>query len=86
MSRKHQLHLGDTYYDIAHKIGDFVYLRARDEPIRGQVTGYHVRTVSVLYAITWGTGSESSHYDFELSTSAFVGETTDSESEETCEE
>jgi hypothetical protein len=44
-----------------------LYLRVRDEPIRGMVTSIHVHPGSVLYYVTWGDGESSPHYDIELS-------------------
>lgn len=82
MPRKNRIHLGDLYFDVAHRLGDFVYLRVRDDPVRGQVTGYDVAPGLLIYCVSWGPdATERRHYDFELSTSAFVGETDDNESD-----
>jgi hypothetical protein len=87
LPRKHQLHLGDDYREIAFKIGEFVYMRTADEPQRGQVVGYVVIPGALWYSVCWGPdGTEKRHYEFELSTSAFVMETEDNESEPESEE
>ena len=85
MSRKHRIHLGDQVYDCTHKLGAFIYLRVRDESIRGQVTGYRLSPGLLAYVVTWPHG-DSSHYDFELSTSPFVMDTEDNDSEEGAED
>lgn len=65
--RTTRLHLGDDIREIDYAIGDVVYLKMRDDPIRGIVNGYHVRPESILYAVSWGDGNESIHYAMELS-------------------
>lgn len=65
MSR-HRIHLGDDVRELAFGFGDVVYLRCRDEPLRGMVTGLHVRQDQIAYAVSWGTGQETSHYEMEL--------------------
>jgi hypothetical protein len=52
---------------FAFDFGQTVYLACRDERMPGKVTGYFVRPGTVAYAVTWGSGAESTHYDFELS-------------------
>lgn len=52
---------------------DVVYLRTCETKLPGMITAVHVRPNGVSYAVTWGSGGESFHYDFELST-VFVPE------------
>lgn len=64
---QHRIHLGDDVRELDFAIGDVVYHRCRDDPVRGIVTGYHVRPDSILYDVTWGnTGQETEHYGIEL--------------------
>jgi hypothetical protein len=84
--RRNQLQLGDECFDIAFKFGEFVYLRTADAPQRGQVTGYDVQPGLLMYSVCWGPdANEKRHYEFELSTSAFVMDTEDNDGDE-CEE
>lgn len=55
-----RLHLGDDIREVDWPIGTPVYHCMADEPMRGIVTGYHIRPDSILYAETW-------HYTIELS-------------------
>ena len=50
-----------------------VYLRTRKEELAGMVTCVSIRPSGVSFGVTWGTGVESYHYDFELS-ATFVPE------------
>ncbi len=50
-----------------YAIADIVYLRVRSERIRGMVTGIVARPCSVLFYVTWGNGTETAHYEIELS-------------------
>jgi hypothetical protein len=51
----------------AFDIGDFVYLRARDEPIRGMVVGLVIRPGNMSYLVVWGSGGgEVAHEGIEL--------------------
>jgi hypothetical protein len=50
-----------------HWIGDVVFLRLRGERQPGMVTQVAIRLTGVLYGVTWGNGTESYHYDIELS-------------------
>ncbi len=61
-----RVHLGDDVREIDFPIGSFVYLRMRDEPLRGMVVGYNVRPDHVLYAVTWGNGQDTYHFAVEL--------------------
>ncbi len=66
--RRHRIHLGDDVREVDFKIGDPVYLKCRDEPVRGLVTGYYVMPSDLLYIVAWGnTGNEQRHYGIELS-------------------
>lgn len=56
------------YRHAVYWIGDIVYQRICEEPTKGIVTGVIVRVTGLVYLITWASGCESSHYDFELST------------------
>ena len=85
--RKNRIHIGEECFDIAFKFGDFVYLRTNDTPQRGQVTGYDVQPGLLMYAVCWGPDCiEKHHYEFELSSSPFVQDTEDNESDEPEEE
>lgn len=55
--------------NAAYWISDLVYLRTRNERLSGMVTGVNIRPSGVLYAVTWGNGSETYHWEFELSDS-----------------
>jgi hypothetical protein len=44
-----------------------VFLRLRGERQPGMVTQVAIRPTGVLYGVTWGNGTESYHYDIELS-------------------
>jgi hypothetical protein len=53
--------------NVAHAIGDIVYLRVVQERSAGIVTGYAIRPDStVLYYVSWDDGCERMHYDLEL--------------------
>lgn len=49
-----------------YSIGDIVYLKIRDERLRGMITAITLRPASVTFEVTWPT-SASWHYAFELS-------------------
>ena len=53
--------------EVAFEIGDVVFLRMREERLGGLVTRFMVGRGGVTYAVTWGNGSETWHYAFELS-------------------
>jgi hypothetical protein len=54
--------------------GDIVYLKTRGEKLQGMVTGLQIRPDSrYIYQVTWGHGTESAHYEIEL-THEFVPE------------
>lgn len=53
--------------DLAYAIGDTVHLRCRREPLEGVVTGHIVRPGHVKRIVAWGDGTETDHFDFELS-------------------
>lgn len=56
----------------AYWLTDIVYLRVNDEHRPGMITGIQVRANdSLLYGVTWRGGSESWHFECELS-SEFV--------------
>jgi len=74
--RKVRIHLGDLVFDVDFKLGEFVYLRTRDDTTRGQVTGYDVQPGILMYSVCWAPDcTERRHYGFELSTSPFVQDT-----------
>lgn len=50
----------------AFALGAEVYLRTRNERLRGLVTGLIVRPGYTAYIVAWGDASESNHFDFEL--------------------
>lgn len=50
----------------AHWFGQVVYHRMADSARRGCVTALWVRPHGVLYEVSWGSGSSTLHYDFEL--------------------
>lgn len=49
-----------------YDLGATVYLRCRDERLRGIVTDVRITPGDVVYAVTWGNGCESTHYALEL--------------------
>jgi hypothetical protein len=51
-----------------YAIGDVVYLRVRDEPVRGMVVRLTYFPGGFLYGVTWGNGNDTFHYGIELST------------------
>jgi hypothetical protein len=54
---------------VAHELGDIVFLRVERERIPGMVTGFSVRANGNLsYSVTWAGRSESYHYAMELTT------------------
>jgi hypothetical protein len=65
--RRVRIHLGDVVRDVDYRIGQVVYHRCRDEPVKGLVTGYKVCPDDLLYCVTWPTGGEQFHYGIELS-------------------
>jgi hypothetical protein len=60
-----RLHLGDDLRELEFALYQTVYLRVRDEPVRGMVTGYIVDDNSVLYRVAWPS-AETTHYAREL--------------------
>ncbi len=48
-------------------VGDVVYLRVADEPMRGMVTSVNIRQAMVTFEVTWGTTAASWHHAMELS-------------------
>lgn len=52
---------------VRYVFGDVVYLKVRTEKQPGMVTGIIVRPGGTTYGVTWNTGLETNHYDFELS-------------------
>jgi len=57
------------FHPTRYTFGDVVYLRVRGEQVRGMVTQITLRSgSSPLYGVTWGSGTESWHYEYELST------------------
>lgn len=50
---------------------DIVYLRVRSEKLTGMITGIALKPTGLTYAVTWGTGTETWHYEMEL-TSEYV--------------
>lgn len=48
------------------RFGDVVYLKVREEPVKGMVTAVCIRT-SVSYFVTWSNCTETCHADCELS-------------------
>lgn len=52
----------------AYWIGDTVYLRLRADRIPGLVTGVQFYPGNYMYCITWGTGTDTRHYELELTT------------------
>lgn len=56
-----------TSYRAEYDLGDVVYLRVRNEAIKGLVTGLIVRPGGVVYLVVWGQdGRENAHYAMEL--------------------
>ncbi len=54
---------------LGHRFGDVVYLRCRNESVKGMVTAVVIRPSAKLYGVTWGdSGHESFHNAFELDT------------------
>lgn len=49
-----------------YTFGSEVFLKVRDERVLGMVTGITLRPTGTSYGVTWGNGSESWHYEFEL--------------------
>lgn len=58
--------------DTAFWIGDVVYLRSRDDAMRGIVCGLQAfgsaSVPCISYQLCWGNGTNTWHYDLELST------------------
>jgi hypothetical protein len=54
---------------VDHAYGATVHLKLRQERMPGMVTGFLVRSTGLVYLIAWGDGSESSHFDVELTDS-----------------
>jgi hypothetical protein len=55
-------------FESAFGLSDVVFLRCRDEPMRGMITAVTFKSSGLpLYAVTWGSGSETWHYECEIS-------------------
>ena len=54
------------HVETLYWIGDIVYLRTRTDKIAGMVTTVSVRPNGLLYCVGWGTGTETWHYEMEL--------------------
>lgn len=66
-NRRHMSNLRKIKVELWHAIGEIVYLRVRDEQIKGMVTAAHVFESGITYSVCWGDdGNETSHYAFEL--------------------
>ena len=52
---------------VDYRIGQTVYLKARQEKLPGCVVGFLARPLGVCYLIGWGDATESAHWDCELS-------------------
>lgn len=52
---------------FAFTLRQTVYRQARAEKVKGKITAISIRPTGTTFGVTWGTGSESWHYDFELS-------------------
>jgi hypothetical protein len=62
-----RIHLGDDIREVDFPIGSMVYLKARDEPLRGVVCGYAIGPCQVTYEVYWGDGTDARYHGFELS-------------------
>ncbi len=50
-----------------YQIGDVVYLRTAGEKAAGMITGYIIRSESMVYLVSWGDDHcETAHYPIEL--------------------
>ena len=58
------------YEAATYWFGDIVFLRVREERVRGMVTGVNIRPNGITYSVDWPSGY-ASHYEFEL-TSEFI--------------
>jgi hypothetical protein len=48
-------------------LGDVVYLKVRDEPVRGMITGIEIDPRGISYLVTWANqAGELRHYSIEL--------------------
>jgi len=63
-----RLHLNDDIREVAFAIGQEVFLKCRDEKVRGLVCGYYVWPGEIAFNVSWGNGQDSTHYEFELTT------------------
>lgn len=59
---------GKYTFRANYDLGAVVFLRCRDEGMRGMVTRVAFSPAGVSYEVTWGTGGSSWHYGLELST------------------
>jgi hypothetical protein len=58
-------------YVAAFDLGDIVYMKVRDEPIKGMVASIVVRPAGVLYYVQWADCyQEGGHYEMELTAEA----------------
>ena len=55
-------------YESPYPIGQVVYLRCRDEAIRGMITRIQFSPNGLSFSVCWGNASETWHYPMELST------------------
>jgi hypothetical protein len=53
-------------YRPDYDLGDVVYLRCRDEPMKGIITGIGIRPGSIYYNVRWSNGQEEGHFALEL--------------------
>jgi hypothetical protein len=60
-SKKHTFHAPYTY-------GDVVYLRCREDAVRGMITRVSFYPGGSYFEVTWGNGTCTWHYPMELST------------------
>lgn len=56
---------------VKFDIGDIVYLKLREDKYKGILGGFDVRPTGNTYFVAWEDGSNSYHYDMEL-TSEFI--------------
>jgi hypothetical protein len=61
--------------NAAYGFGDTVYLRMRSEQVRGMITGINIWPGGFAYNVTWANGTETRHYEMEL-TAEFVADYT----------
>jgi hypothetical protein len=53
---------------MIYQIGDVIYLRVRDDALRGMITSITLTPGCPIYFIKWGDGSSSTHYEIEITT------------------